>query len=143
MTDTPTTILATTSATSQGGRAGGKVSLDEGGLWYHMEHDKGLGGSGQGSTPEDFFALGYATCFNSALLFVASQEKANVAGATVTAEVNIGRTAENKFALAVTLKVHLPGVDAAKAKALVEAAHQVCPYSSATRGNVPVTLQVI
>jgi Ohr subfamily peroxiredoxin len=108
-----------------------------------MEHDKGLGGSGQGCTPEDFFALGYSTCFNSALLLVAGQQKVNVAGASVTAEVSIGQTAESKFALAVTLKVKLPGVDAAKAKELVEAAHQVCPYSSATRGNVPVTLQVI
>ena len=143
MTNVPTSILATTSATSHGGRAGGKVTLDEGGLWFHMEHDKGLGGSGQGCTPEDFFALGYSTCFNSALLFVASQEKLDVSKATVTAEVGIGRTAENKFALAVTLKVHVPGVDAAKAQQLVEAAHQVCPYSSATRGNVPVTLQVI
>lgn len=143
MTNVPTSIMATTSATSSGGRAGGKVALDEGGLWFHMEHDKGLGGSGQGCTPEDFFALGYSACFNSALLFVAGQEKVNVAGATVTAEVGIGRTADNKFALAVTLKVHMPGVDAAKAKELVEAAHQVCPYSSATRGNVPVTLQVI
>lgn len=143
MTDTPTSILATTSATSSGGRAGGKVTLDEGGVYYHMEHDKGLGGSGQGTTPEDFFALGYATCFNSALLFVASQEKIDMAKATVTAEVGIGRRADNKFALAVTLKVHVPGVDAAKAQALAEAAHQVCPYSSATRGNVPVTLQVI
>lgn len=143
MTDTPTSILATTSGTSHGGRAGGKVVLDEGGLWFHMEHDKGLGGSGQGCTPEDFFALGYSTCFNSALLFVASQQKLDVSKATVTAEVGIGRTAEQKFALTVTLKVHVPGVDAAKAKELVEAAHQVCPYSSATRGNVPVTLQVI
>ncbi|HWA21234.1 MAG TPA: Ohr family peroxiredoxin [Caulobacterales bacterium] len=139
----PSSILATTSATSHGGRAGGKVVLDEGGLWFHMEHDKGLGGGGQGCTPEDFFALGYSACFNSALLFVASQQKIDAAKATVTAEVGIGRTAENKFALTVTLKVHMPGVDAAKAKELAEAAHQVCPYSSATRGNVPVTLEVI
>ena len=143
MTNVPTSIMATTSATSSGGRAGGKVSLDEGGLWFHMEHDKGLGGSGQGCTPEDFFALGYATCFNSAMLFFASQQKLDVSKATVTAEVGIGRDANNKFALAVTLKVHLPGVDADKAKEIVESAHQICPYSSATRGNVPVTLQVI
>jgi lipoyl-dependent peroxiredoxin len=143
MTDTPTSILATTSATCTGGRASGKVALDDGGAWFHMEHDKGLGGSGQGTTPEDFFALGYATCFNSALMFVAGQEKIDAAKATVTAEVGIGRRADNKFALAVTLKVHVPGIDAAKTQQLIEAAHQVCPYSSATRGNVPVTLQAV
>jgi Ohr subfamily peroxiredoxin len=77
------------------------------------------------------------------MLFFASQQKLDVSKATVTAEVGIGRDANNKFALTVTLKVHLPGVDADKAKEIVESAHQICPYSSATRGNVPVTLQVI
>ncbi|MGE3301617.1 MAG: Ohr family peroxiredoxin [Hyphomonadaceae bacterium] len=139
----PTSVLARTSATSHGGRAGGKASLDEGGPWFHMEHDKGLGGTGQGCTPEDFFAIGYATCFNSALLFVASQQKANAAGATVTCDVGIGRNDAGGFALEATLKVHIPGMPADQAKALVEAAHQVCPYSNATRGNVPVTLEMI
>jgi Ohr subfamily peroxiredoxin len=139
----PTSILATCSAAAQGGRAGGKVALEGKGVWVHMEHAKGLGGSGQGSTPEDLFAMGYASCFNSALLFVASQQKIDAAKTTVTCDVGIGRSEVGGFALTVKLTVHVPGLDAAAAKALVDAAHQVCPYSNATRGNVPVELVVV
>lgn len=139
----PTSILATCSATAQGGRAGGKVALEGRGVWVHMEHAKGLGGSGQGSTPEDLFAMGYASCFNSALLFVAAQQKIDAAKATVTCDVGIGRSDAGGFALTVKLSVHVPGLDGAAAKALVDAAHQVCPYSNATRGNVPVELVIV
>ena len=138
----PTSILATTSATSQGGRAGGKIALNEGGLYLHMEHAKGLGGSGEGTNPEQLFALGWSACFNSALLFVASQQKIDASKAKVTCEVSIGRDESNKFALKAKLTGKLPGVDSAKARELMEAAHQVCPYSSATRNNIPVELAV-
>jgi Ohr subfamily peroxiredoxin len=107
-----------------------------------MEHAKGLGGSGEGSTPEQLFAMGYASCFNSALLFVAAQQKVEAAKATVSCEVGIGRNDAGGFALAATLTIHIPGVDLATAQSLVDTAHQVCPYSNATRGNMPVTLVV-
>jgi lipoyl-dependent peroxiredoxin len=145
--NTPTSILATTTATAEGGRAGGKVALNDagpgGGVWFHMEHAKGLGGSGDGMTPEQLFAMGYASCFNSALLFVASQKKVDATKARVTCAVGIGRSEAGGFALTADLSVHIPGLDAAAARDLVDAAHQVCPYSNATRGNVPVTLTII
>jgi lipoyl-dependent peroxiredoxin len=141
--NTPSSILTTTEAHAEGGRAGGKVTLG-GEVWFHMEHDKALGGSGEGMTPEDLFAAGYASCFNSALLFVAAQQKIDAAKAKVSAKVGMGRSSDIPgFALTVDLVVHVPGLDLAAAQALVEAAHQVCPYSNATRGNVPVTLTVI
>jgi Ohr subfamily peroxiredoxin len=141
--NTPTSILATCSATAVGGRSGGKVALDNTGVYVHMEHAKGVGGSGEGSNPEQLFAMGYASCFNSALLFVAGQQKIDAAKAHVTCEVGIGRSAAGGFALTAKLTVHIPGMDPAQAKALVEAAHQVCPYSNATRNNVPVDLLVV
>jgi lipoyl-dependent peroxiredoxin len=139
----PTSILATCSATAVGGRAGGKVALDNAGVFVHMEHAKGLGGSGEGSNPEQLFAMGFASCFNSALLFVASQQKVDAAKASVSCDVGIGRSAAGGFALTAQLTVHIPGMDLAQAKTLVDAAHQVCPYSNATRNNVPVDLVVV
>jgi lipoyl-dependent peroxiredoxin len=139
----PVSILYRTTAHNGGGREG-RVHLDNSGTWFAMALPKEMGGStGLGSNPEQFFAMGYASCFNSAVQFVAGQKKIDASKAKVTCEVGIGRDAENKFALAVTLRLHVPGLDAAAAKALIEAAHQVCPYSNATRGNVPVTLEVI
>jgi lipoyl-dependent peroxiredoxin len=141
----PTSILARTSATSIGGRDGGKVALDAGEekLWVAMAHARGLGGSGEGANPEQLFAMGYANCFNSALLFVAAAQKLDVAKSRVTCEVGIGRNDAGGFALEAKIRVHIPGAPADQARALVEAAHQVCPYSNATRGNVPVTLEIV
>jgi lipoyl-dependent peroxiredoxin len=138
----PTSILTTTEAYAEGGRAGGKVNIG-GDVWFHMEHDKALGGSGEGMTPEDLFAAGYASCFNSALLFVAASQKVDATKAKVSAKVGMGRSEAGGFALTVGLTVRIPGLEAAAAQALVEAAHQVCPYSNATRNNVPVTLTVV
>jgi Ohr subfamily peroxiredoxin len=143
----PTSVLARTSATSIGGRDGGKVALtgdggEQGRLWLHMEHAKGLGGAGEGTNPEQLFALGYATCFNSALLFVAGQKKVDASKARVTCEVGIGRSEAGGFALEAKLRVKIPGMDAHEARGLVEAAHQVCPYSNATRGNLLVELVI-
>ena len=89
--------LYTTTAVSQGGRAGGKVALQEGGLYFHMEHSKGLGGSGEGSNPEQLFALGWANCFNSAVAFVAGQKKIDASKATVKCAVSIGREEGGRF----------------------------------------------
>lgn len=133
--------LYTTTAVSQGGRAGGKVALQEGGLYFHMEHSKGLGGTGEGSNPEQLFALGWANCFNSAVAFVASQKKIDASKAVVKCEVGIGR-AEGGLSLSGKLTLSIPGMDRAQVQELLDAAHQVCPYSKATRNNVPVELVV-
>lgn len=133
--------LYKTKAISKGGRAGGKVALTEGGLWYHTEHSKGLGGSGEGANPEQLFALGYANCFNSAVLFVAGQKKIDAAKAVVTCEVGIGRE-EGGLGLSAKLTLAIPGLERAQVQELLDAAHQVCPYSKATRGNIPVELAV-
>jgi lipoyl-dependent peroxiredoxin len=137
----PTSVLASTTAHATGGRDG-KVHIDGDSLWVSMAIAKEMGGSGLGSTPEHFFAMGYASCFNSALLFVAGQKKIDASKAKVSCEVGIGRNEAGGFALQAKLIVKVPGLDAAAARELVEAAHQVCPYSNATRGNMPVELVV-
>jgi Ohr subfamily peroxiredoxin len=134
-----------TKAKAQGGR-NGKATLENAGqssgVWFAMQLPKELGGSGEGSNPEQLFALGYASCFNSALLFVAGQKKLDVSAATVSADVGITR-GDAGFGLDVVLTVSIPGMAKSDATALVEAAHQVCPYSKATRGNIPVKLNVV
>ena len=139
--DTPDPVLYRTRATATGGR-NGKTHLDEGGLWIATSIPKDMGGDGQGSNPEQLFALGYASCFGSALLFVAGQKKIDASRSKVSCDVGIGRAASGGFALDVILAVSLPGLEADVTRDLVEAAHQVCPYSNATRGNINVTLQV-
>ena len=131
-----------TSATSEGGR-NGRATLTEGGLGLAMALPKSMGGTGKGANPEQLFALGYSACFNQAILVVGGQQKGDVQRAEVTVDVGLGKTEAGGFGLAVGIKVRLPGVDAAKAKEIVEAAHKICPYSNATRGNVPVTLDVV
>lgn len=134
-----------TKAVAQGGRAG-KAALEgqgsAGAVWFAMQPPKELGGSGEGSNPEQLFALGYASCFNSALLFVAGLQKKDASSAKVTADVGITRS-DKGFDLDVKLSVSIPGMAPADAQALVEAAHQVCPYSKATRNNIQVTLAVV
>lgn len=138
----PTSVLVSTTAHATGGRDG-KVHLDGSKLWVAMAIAKEMGGSGLGSTPEDLFAMGYASCFNSALLFVAGQKKLDASKAKVSCEVGIGRNDTGGFALAAKLTVSIPGMDASVAKDLVDTAHQVCPYSNATRGNMPVELAIV
>jgi Ohr subfamily peroxiredoxin len=129
-------------ASCVGGRANGKVALAEGGVYLHTEHAKGLGGAGEGVNPEQLFAMGYATCFNGAVLFAASQQKVDASKAKVTCEVDIGNNDGGGFALQARLKIHVPGLSREQQQALIEAAHQICPYSNATRGNMPVELVV-
>ena len=133
--------LYTATATANHGRDGRAVSSD-GNLDVALSLPKGLGGPETPGTtnPEQMFAAGYAACFGSALNLVGSQAKANVAGSTVTAEVAIGMTGGGAFGLAVKLHVELPNVPQAEAEALTARAHEVCPYSSATRGNIDVEL---
>ncbi|GAA4817467.1 organic hydroperoxide resistance protein [Streptomyces ziwulingensis] len=133
--------LYTAVATATHGREGRAVSSD-GKLDLGLSAPVELGGNGQGTNPEQLFAAGYAACFGSALGAVGRAAKVDVTDAAVTAEVGIGKEGEG-FALAVTLRVELPDtVDEETGRKLVEQAHQVCPYSNATRGNIPVELVI-
>ncbi|PNG20243.1 organic hydroperoxide resistance protein [Streptomyces cahuitamycinicus] len=133
--------LYTAVATATHGREGRAVSSD-GVLDLALGMPQALGGNGQGTNPEQLFAAGYAACFGSALGLVGRGAKVDVSDAAVTAEVSIGKQGEG-FGLAVTLRVELPdSVDEATGRKLVEQAHQVCPYSNATRGNIEVDLVV-
>ncbi|MCX5345745.1 organic hydroperoxide resistance protein [Streptomyces atratus] len=133
--------LYTAVATATHGREGRAVTPD-GKLDLQLAIPVEMGGSGQGTNPEQLFAAGYAACFASALGLVGRQAKIDVSDAAVTGEVGIGKQAEG-FGLAVTLRVELPeAVDEATGRKLVEQAHQVCPYSNATRGNIPVELVI-
>src|SRR5271168_1537071 len=133
-----------TSATATGGRDGQATTAD-GSLIIKLATPKELGGAGgPGNNPEQLFAAGYAACFIGAMKFVASQGGPKVpADAKVTATVGIGPRSEGGFGLEVALEVSVPGVEHAAAEALVEKAHQVCPYSNATRNNVAVRLTVV
>jgi osmotically inducible protein OsmC len=132
--------LYTAVATVRGGREG-HVRSDDGALDLDLRMPKGLGGpGGQGSNPEQLFAAGYAACFESALRVVARQLRKPLRDARVTAHVSLLSTDAGKFALGVELHGHVDGVSVDETRALMEAAHLVCPYSSATRGNIEVKL---
>jgi Ohr subfamily peroxiredoxin len=133
-----------TSATANGGRDG-RTRTEDGKLNLQLSTPTQLGGpGGEGTNPEQLFALGYAACFLGALNFAAHQLKLQVpTGAAVTATVGIGIRSQGSFGLDVELAVTLPGVERDDAQRLVEAAHQTCPYSNATRGNIDVRLSVI
>lgn len=128
-----------TTATTKGGREG-RAILDGGALALAMALPKELGGSGEGHNPEQLFALGYSSCFGQAILVLAKKHGLDGQAARVTADVTL--KTDDGFSLAVDLKVSLPGADKAALEALVEEAHQICPYSKATRGNIPVTITV-
>jgi len=136
-------VLYETSARATGGRDGHSATLD-GKVDVKLATPKELGGAGgDGTNPEQLFAAGYAACFIGAMKFVASQGGPKVpADTAVTATVGIGPRSEGGFGLAIALEVSLPGVDRAEAEALVAKAHQVCPYSNATRNNVDVKVTV-
>ncbi|MEU9466597.1 organic hydroperoxide resistance protein [Streptomyces avermitilis] len=133
--------LYTAVATATHGREGRAISSD-GKLDVQLAPPVELGGNGLGTNPEQLFAGGYAACFASALGLVGRQAKVDVSDAAVTAEVGIGKQGEG-FGLKVTLRIELPdSVDEATGRKLVESAHQVCPYSNATRGNIEVDLVI-
>jgi Ohr subfamily peroxiredoxin len=135
-------VLYTASAQATGDGRDGHVRTSDGGLDLDLAIPKEMGGAGGATNPEQLFAAGYAACFHSALRLVARKARADVSNSVVEAEVGIGPNGSGGFGLAVTLVVDLPGVERAAAQQLVEAAHQVCPYSNATRGNIDVTLTV-
>ncbi len=135
-------VVYTATATSTGGRSGTSKSSD-GALEVTLTTPKELGGDGaRGTNPEQLFAAGYSACFIGALKHVASQQKISLPAATsITADVGIGPIPAG-FGIQVAMKVSIPGMERAQAEKLVEAAHQVCPYSNATRGNIDVDLTV-
>ncbi len=137
-------VLYRTSATATGGRDG-QSAVDDGSLSVKLSTPKELGGAGgTGNNPEQLFAAGYSACFIGAMKFVASQGGPKVpADTTVQATVGIGPRSEGGFGLEIALAVSLPGLDAEAARTLVEKAHQVCPYSNATRNNVDVKLSIV
>ncbi|HEY2793104.1 MAG TPA: organic hydroperoxide resistance protein [Micromonosporaceae bacterium] len=138
----PDRILYTAEATSTGdGRSGHVTSSDEL-LDFDLAVPVEMGGAGGGTNPEQLFAAGYSACFHSALRVIGRRQKVDVEGSTVTAQVGIGPDGPG-FGLAVTLRVHLPNVPADQALGVAQAAHEVCPYSRATRGNIVVDLQVV
>ena len=119
-----------TSASTKGGR-NGPAMLDHGGLAL----------AGDGHNPEQLFALGYSACFGQAILMIANKHGVDGQAAKVTADATLNTDAG--FSLAVELKVSIPGADKAKAQAVVEEAHTICPYSKSTKGNIPVKLTVV
>lgn len=135
--------LYTAKATATGGREGRTRSSD-GVLDFKIEIPKEMGGKGGAFTnPEQLFAAGYAACFDSALNHVARMQKLHITNTSVTAGVSIGKNEQGGFQLAVDLGISIPGVDSNTANQLLATAHQVCPYSNATRGNIEVTLHLI
>ena len=136
-------ILYQTTVSTVGGR-NGRVVSDDGKLDLRLAKPKELGGSDAPYTnPEQLFAAGYAACFDSALAFVAAQRKAPLSASRVQATVGIGPNGAGGFALAIGLEVHIDGLPHDEAQALMEAAHQVCPYSNAVKGSVDVRLSLV
>ena len=136
-------VLYTATATATGGRTGTATSSD-GKLKVDLSTPRELGGAGgDGTNPEQMFAAGYAACFIGAMKAVGARQKLKVPDdVSITAEVGIGPIPAG-FGIQVAMRISLPGIERAQAEALVAAAHQVCPYSNATRGNIDVSLTVV
>jgi osmotically inducible protein OsmC len=134
--------LYTAEALATGAGRDGHVRSTDGKVDLDLSIPQEMGGSGTGSNPEQLFAAGYAACFHSALQSIARSAKLPLGDSTVGALVGIGSNDAGGFQLEVTLEVVIPDLPHEQAQELVEKAHQVCPYSNATRGNIEVTLQV-
>ena len=141
MTQTPTKIVYTAAVTTTGGRQGHAVSSD-GVLDLDLTAPEELGGPGTGTNPEQLFAAGYSACFTSALMMVARKARVDASAAEVTATIGFGPEGDG-YALTADLEVAVPGLELSQVQQLADAAHQVCPYSKATRGNVPVTVKAV
>ncbi|MCX5206162.1 organic hydroperoxide resistance protein [Streptomyces sp. NBC_00237] len=131
-----------TAVATANGREGRAVSSD-GQIDLPLGFPVALGGNGRGTNPEQLFAAGYAACFASAMGSIARQEKLDVADVSVTAEVSIGKDTDGGFGLAVVMRVELPEhLEGETGRTLLEKTHAYCPYSKATRGNIPVELVI-
>ncbi|MCU1368517.1 MAG: peroxiredoxin, Ohr subfamily [Ilumatobacteraceae bacterium] len=135
--------LYTATATATGDGRNGHATSEDGILDLDLRIPTQMGGPGGATNPEQLFAVGYAACFHSALKVVAGQDKLDVSGTEVSASVGIGMLDNGGFGLEVELDVYAPGLERSVAEALVARAHEVCPYSNATRGNIEVKLTVI
>ena len=137
-------VLYTANATATGGRDGRAVSSDNQ-LAVRLSTPKELGGAGgEGTNPEQMFAAGYSACFIGAMKFVAAATKVALpADTSVNGLVGIGPNGNGGFGLEVALNVSIPGMERAAAQALIAKAHEVCPYSNATRGNIDVQLSLV
>jgi osmotically inducible protein OsmC len=135
-------VAYTATAMASGDGRNGHVRSSDGLIDFDLAIPKEMGGAGGATNPEQLFAAGYSACFHSALKVVARQRKVHFADSAVSAEVGIGQDDAGGFGLTVALHVELSGVDQATAEQLAEAAHQVCPYSNATRGNIDVVVDV-
>ncbi|WP_330458325.1 organic hydroperoxide resistance protein [Streptomyces sp. NBC_00820] len=135
----PTKIMYVAEATAHGGRDG-YVTSQDGRIGLKVTMPPELGGAGDGTNPEQLFAAGYSSCFHNALILVGNRAGYDLTGSTVAAKVGIGPNRQHGYGLAVALSVSLPVLDQEVAARLVDAAHQVCPYSNATRGNIDVTI---
>ena len=134
--------LYTARASATGGR-GGHTQTDDGLLSVDVKPPKEMGGPGGATNPEQLFAAGYAACFQGALATVSRRQGVDTSGSIVEADVTIGSIEGGAYGLAVVLRVRIPGQDVTNARKLAEAAHQVCPYSNATRGNIDVTVEAV
>lgn len=136
-----TQTLYTAQATVTGGRDQGHGVTSDGALDVQLRTPKEMGSDGGGTNPEQLFAVGYAACFEGALGVVARRERVELGEVSIDSHVSLITTEQRGFNIAVDLNVSLPGIDdRARAAEIVAAAHQVCPYSNATRGNVEVNL---
>lgn len=134
-------VLYTAEAIAVGDGRNGEVRSSDGVIDEQLATPRELGGPGGDKTnPEQLFAAGYAACFHSALKVAARQAKTRLGETTVTAKVGLGADGDGGFQLTVELATHLPGVEQDEAERLVAAAHRICPYSNATRGNIEVAL---
>jgi lipoyl-dependent peroxiredoxin len=136
-------VLYTAEVTATGDGRNGHVTSTDKLIDVDVATPAELGGAGGATNPEQLFAAGYAACFHSALRRVAQAAKADVTGSQVTARVGIGAIGEGRFGLTAALDVALPGVPREQGEELVRKAHQVCPYSNATRGNIEVTVTLV
>jgi len=136
-------VLYTATAHATGDGRNGHARSDDGFIDVDLRIPTAMGGPGGATNPEELFAAGYAACFHSALKLVAGRQKLDVTGTEVSASIGIGPIGGGGFGLTAALVVHAPALDRATAEALTEAAHQVCPYSNATRGNIEVELSVV
>jgi Ohr subfamily peroxiredoxin len=133
-------VLYTAEAHVTGGRADGHGRSSDGVLEVDLRLPTEMGGDGAGTNPEQLFAVGYAACFEGALGVVGRREKAEVGDVGIDSKVSLITVKDGSFTVAVELHVNLPSVEDEKAVELVRAAHEVCPYSNATRGNIDVVL---
>jgi len=132
----------TAEALATGAGRNGHVRSDDGRIDLELAVPAGMGGSGEGANPEQLFASGYAACFHSAMQTVARAQKVELTDSSVGARVHIGSNGDGGFELAVELEVVVPSLPHEQAQALADAAHKVCPYSNATRGNIEVKVTV-